>query len=82
MFRQESLVGSRTVLDVLDQEQELLDAKVNLVEAQRDEVVSGFQVLEATGHLTADNLGLEAQRYDPKINYERVRGKLIGIGVD
>lgn len=55
--RQEATVGSRTVLDVLDQEQELLDARVNLVRAQRDELVAAFQVLAATGQLTASRLG-------------------------
>ena len=50
---QEARVGSRTVLDVLDAEQELLDAKVNLVRAQRDEIVSSYQVAAAIGRLTA-----------------------------
>ena len=37
---QEARVGSRTVLDVLDAEQELLNAKVALVRSQRDEIVA------------------------------------------
>ena len=40
--QQEALVGSRTVLNVLDAEQELLDAKVDLVKAERDEIVARF----------------------------------------
>jgi TolC family type I secretion outer membrane protein len=80
--RQEATVGSRTVLDVLDAEQELLDARVQLVRAQRDEVVAGFQVLAATGQLTASRLGLAVQSYDPKVHYEEVRDRLWGVSID
>ena len=54
--RQESLVGSRTVLDVLDAEQELLNSEVNLVSAERDEIVAQYQVKSALGQLTAKSL--------------------------
>ncbi|MCZ6774435.1 MAG: TolC family outer membrane protein, partial [Proteobacteria bacterium] len=43
----EAQVGSRTVLDVLDAEQELLDAKVNLVRARRDDIVAAYGLKEA-----------------------------------
>lgn len=56
--RQESLVGSRTLLDVLEQEQELLNSRISLVRAQRDEMVGTFQLLAACGQLTAQQLGL------------------------
>jgi outer membrane protein len=75
---QEARVGSRTVLDVLDAEQELLDAKVNLVRAQRDEIVSGFQLAAAMGRLTAQNLKLPVEVYDPTIYYRRTRDRWIG----
>lgn len=78
----EAEVGSRTVLDVLDAEQELLDARVSLVRARRDETVAVFQVLAAKGGLTADNLGLDVQYYDPERNYRRVRGQWFGADVD
>lgn len=78
---QEARVGSRTVLDVLDAEQELLDAKVNLVRAQRDEIVSGFQLAAATGRLTAQNLKLPVEVYDPTLNYSRTRGRWIGTDI-
>ena len=51
--RQEADVGARTVLDVLDAEQEFLDAQVNLVRAQRDEIVAQYQLLSSVGRLTA-----------------------------
>ncbi|NIA67522.1 TolC family outer membrane protein [Pelagibius litoralis] len=77
--RQENAVGARTVLDVLDAEQELLDAQVNLVGAQRDEVVASYQVLTAVGRLTAADLGLTAEIYDPETDYREVRDTWFGL---
>lgn len=70
---QEQTVGARTVLDILDAEQEVLDAQVNLVRAQRDEVVASFRVGAAIGKLTAASLGLPVTIYDPKVDYDAVR---------
>jgi TolC family type I secretion outer membrane protein len=80
--RQEAQVGSRTVLDVLNQEQELLNGRVNLVRAQRDEMVAAFNVIAATGQLTAQQLNLPVEYYDPRTNYEKTRGKWIGTSVE
>ena len=81
---QESKVGSRTILDVLDAEQELLDSKVKLENAKRVLIVSGFSLLSVTCKLTADNLGLGVDIYDPSENLENIRNKLFGrtISVD
>lgn len=79
--RQEAQVGSRTVLDVLNQEQELLNARVNLVQAQRNEMVYAFTLLSATGQLTARQLALPVQYYDAEAHYDQVRGKWFGTGV-
>jgi len=76
--RQEAQVGSRTVLDVLDAEQELLNARVSLVRAQRDLIVAGYEVLSATGRLTADDMGLSVDLYDPTRNFNEVEDKLFG----
>lgn len=76
--RAESLVGSRTVLDVLDAEQELLAAQVELVRAQRNEYVAGFALLAALGRVEAENLGLSVTPYDPADYYNRVRNKWTG----
>jgi outer membrane protein len=76
--QREAAVGSRTVLDVLDAEQELLDAKISLVGANRDKVVASFQLKEATGQLTAKNLELPVQSYLPKNQYKEVRSKWLG----
>ncbi len=76
--QREAAVGSRTVLDVLDAEQELLDSRVSHVRAQRDELVASYQVLSAVGRLTARDLGLGLTLYDPREHYKEVRDKLYG----
>jgi outer membrane protein/adhesin transport system outer membrane protein len=73
--RQESTVGARTTLDVLDAEQELLNGRVGLVQSQRDELVAAFQVLSATGQLGARQLNLPVQVYDVEENYRSVRDR-------
>ncbi|MEZ5647689.1 MAG: TolC family outer membrane protein [Alphaproteobacteria bacterium] len=80
--RQEATVGSRTVLDVLDQEQEALDARVNLVRAQREEAVAQFRVAAAMGNLTAMGLNLPVEKYDVTKHYDEVKNKLIGVKGD
>lgn len=75
---QEAAVGSRTVLDVLDAEQELLDAQVNLVRDQRDAIVASYQLLAAVGRLTARDLSLPVDLYDQKSHYLKVRDQLWG----
>ncbi len=78
--QQEAMVGSRTTLDVLDAEQEHLDAQVALVRARRDEFVAAYQLLSITGQLTAGELGLKTEVYDPGVNYRKVQDKLFGTG--
>ncbi|MFN8759151.1 MAG: TolC family outer membrane protein [Tagaea sp.] len=75
---QEARVGSRTVLDVLTAEQELLNSRVSLVQAQRDEVLAAFQLLSAVGRLRASELGLPVEIYDPAANLGAVRGRWRG----
>ena len=73
--RAEQTVGTRTVLEVLNAEQELLNAQVALVTAKRDAYVAGFQLLNSMGQAEADDLGLEGgPLYDPLGNYRRVAG--------
>ena len=80
--QQEALVGSRTVLNVLDAEQELLDAKVDLVRAERDEVVARFDVMSATGRLTGPALKLPSGYYDTSVHHKSVQWKIFGLGDD
>lgn len=71
--REEATLGSRTTLDVLNAEQELLDARANQIAAQSDEVVASYSVLAAMGLLTVDHLNLAVQQYDPAEYYNLVK---------
>lgn len=79
--REEEQVGQRTVLDVLDAEQALLNSQVELVGTRRDMVVASFTLYSAIGRLDAANLELPVAYYDPKEHYDRVRGKWFGFGL-
>ena len=76
--RAENSIGNRTILDVLNAEQELLSARVQLVTARRNAYVSGFSLLAAMGKAEARDLNLDTggPLYDPQLNYERVRGRI------
>lgn len=75
---QEATVGARTVLDVLDAEQELLDAQVTLVTADRNAIVAAFTLLASMGRLTAQDLGLPVEIYDYDRHYLAVESKFYG----
>ncbi|MBF9234099.1 TolC family outer membrane protein [Microvirga alba] len=71
--REEARVGQRTTLDVLNAQQELLSARVNLITAQRDRVVASYAVVQAMGRLSSRNLGLAVNHYTPTIHYDQVK---------
>ncbi len=77
--QQEQQVGLRTVLDVLDAQQEVLVAEVNLVQARRDHLVAAYQTLAAIGKLTATDLQLDVELYDSDRHYREVRDKWWGL---
>jgi outer membrane protein len=77
--REEARVGQRTTLDVLNATQELLNARVALVTAQRDRVVASYTLLSAVGRLSVPTLGLQVPLYDPMIHYQQVRDAWVGI---
>ncbi len=73
----ENSVGNRSILDILNAEQELLNSRVQLVTAQRNAYVAGFALLSAMGKAEARDLGLDGGTfYDPQMNYDRVRNKI------
>jgi outer membrane protein len=76
--RQEALVGSRTTLDVLNAEQELLNSQVNLIIARHDVQVSYYGVLSGIGRLTARALALPVEYYDEERYYNEVGSRWIG----
>jgi outer membrane protein len=80
--RQEYLVGSRSTIDVLNAEQETINARVTLVGALHDQILASYQLQAAIGRLTARRLGLPGPHYDVEENYERVKDKWIGLDVE
>ena len=77
--REEARVGQRTTLDVLNAQQELVNARVALVTAQRDRVVASYTVLAAAGRLSAQVLALAVPIYDPVVHYQQVRDSWSGV---
>lgn len=80
--KEEEQVGQRTILDVLDAEQEFLDAQVTLVSSKRDKVVASYSLLTAIGRLSAVFLQLPVEKYDATAHYNRVKHKLFGTYPD
>jgi outer membrane protein len=79
-IQEEQKVGQRTIVDVLNAAQQYLNAQVNLVSFQRDLVVASYGVLAAMGRLTAYDIALEAEQYDPARYYGEVKEAWYGWG--
>ncbi len=77
--REEARVGQRTTLDVLNAQQELVNARVALVTAQHDRVVASYTLLASVGGLSMQHLGLNVTIYDPQVHYQQVRDAWIGV---
>ncbi len=79
--REEARVGQRTTLDVLNAQQELVNARVALVTAQRDRVVASYTLLAAVGRLSPVILRLPSSIYDPMVHYQQIRDAWIGVRI-
>lgn len=77
--RKENEYGVRTILDVLNAEQETFSAKVNLVKADRAEKIQAYRLLAAVGRLTGKELKLKAKVEDPKEHYDSVKYQFLGL---
>jgi outer membrane protein len=77
--RDEARVGQRTTLDVLNAQQALVNARLNLLTAQHDRVLASYNLLSAVGRLSATALRLPVQVYDPTVHYHQVRDSWIGV---
>ena len=77
--QQEALVGTRTVLDVLIQNQQLLTTQSQLITAEHDAALAEFNVAAATGRLIAAELKLPVKLYDMGQHYKQVKDKWIGV---
>ncbi len=71
--REEASLGARTTLDVLNAEQELLDARVSRIQAEAQRYLGVYAVLQTMGLLTAEHLGLGIPTYDPATYYNAVK---------
>ena len=71
--REEAALGARTTLDVLNAEQELLDARVTRISTSIDEQIAAYTILASMGKLTAVSLGLGVKTYDPTEYYNLVK---------
>ncbi|MCB4455301.1 TolC family outer membrane protein [Leisingera sp. McT4-56] len=72
-IREEATLGARTTLDVLQAEQEYLDAQTEQVNARANQAIAAYQLLQAQGLLTAEHLGLAVEVYDPTLYYNLVK---------
>jgi outer membrane protein len=77
--RNEALAGQRTTQDVLNAEQALVNARQSLLVAQHDRVVASFSLLSAVGRLSARELKLPVEIYDPQVHYHQVRDTWFGL---
>jgi outer membrane protein len=79
--REEERVGQRTLLDVLNAEQELLNSEVTLATDRRNLVVASYTLLSTIGRLNAQELGVAALVYDPEQHYQEVRRKWFDMSI-
>jgi outer membrane protein len=77
--REEARLGQRTTLDVLNAQQELVSARIAMVQAQRDRLVNSYGLLAAVGRLSPQTLGLQVATYDPTVHYHQVRDAWTGV---
>ena len=77
--REEARLGQRTTLDVLNAQQELVNARVSMVGAQRDRVVNSYTLLGAIGRLSPNVLGLVVSAYDSQVHYHQIRDVWFGV---
>ncbi len=80
--KKEEALGNRTILDVLDAYQTLLNSQVEVVKARREYYLSAMRVMQAMGKLTAKNLKLDVDIYNPKVYYKETRDKWLSTSID
>jgi outer membrane protein len=78
--QQETVAGTRTTLDVLIAEQDLVNARLSLANARRNAYVSAYQLLSGVGGLTAKAPNLPVKLYDPQVHYNEDATRWFGFG--
>ncbi|MGN6303834.1 MAG: TolC family protein, partial [Mesorhizobium sp.] len=76
---EERNVGQRTTLDVLNAQNDVITAQINLATSEHDVVVASYYILNAVGHLTTERLGLQVAKYHPEEHYNAVKDKWFGL---
>jgi outer membrane protein len=76
---EERNVGQRTTLDVLNAQNDVISAKINLATSERDVVVASYAILSAMGRLSVERLALNVVKYKPEEHYRAVKDKWIGL---
>lgn len=76
---QEELVGSKTILDVLDAEDKLHKAMVSNVEANKDYILNAYQIKALVGQLTAKSLKLKTNYFSPETEFKKIKARIIGF---
>jgi len=79
--KEEERVGQRTLLDVLNAQQELLQSQVNLETTKRNILVASYTLVSAIGRLSVSEVGAATEVYHPEVHYEDVRSKWWGIDI-
>ena len=78
--RAEQRVGARTIIEILNAQQELINSQVALAISKRNTAVAAYQLLSAVGTLTAKDRALHVNVYDPVAHYDDDTGRWIGFG--
>jgi len=76
---EERNVGQRTTLDVLNAQNDVVNAQINLAGSERDVVLASYAILQAMGRLSTERLGLKVAKYKPEEHYNAVKDKWIGL---
>jgi outer membrane protein len=77
--QKEAAGGQRTTVDVLNSQQDLIQAKARLIGAQRDRVIASYTLLSAIGRLDVKTLSLNTPDYLPEVHYHQVRDAWHGV---
>lgn len=79
--REQERVGQRTVLDVLNAQQEFLQSQVNLEKTKRNILVASYTLASAIGRLSVSEVGAATAVYNPEVHYQDVRSKWWGLDI-
>ena len=78
-LNQELMLGERTLLDILDAEEELIESEYNLIKSYEENFNSYYEILFYLGDLDAKKLGLKVDLFDDSENYNNVKFKWLDI---